>query len=132
MFVTPNDDHSFTLFTVNHYTGADPEFFEKLAPSRRVEARAEKKSYDQRKYSPFRGNVRTEDITCQSTQPLLSMRNEQLGTSDKGVILIRKIILNAIEAAQNKRTPKGLVPPERADELVKIDSFTGLRAKGLS
>jgi hypothetical protein len=60
------------------------------------------------------------------------MRNEQLGTSDKGVILIRKIILNAIEAAQNKRTPKGLVPPERADELVKIDSFTGLRAKGLS
>jgi phenylpropionate dioxygenase-like ring-hydroxylating dioxygenase large terminal subunit len=132
MFVTPNDDHSFMLFTVNHYTGADPEFFEKLAPSRRVEARAEKKSYDQRKYSPFRGNVRTEDITCQSTQPLLSMRNEQLGTSDKGVILIRKIILNAIEAAQNKRTPKGLVPPERADELVKIDSFTGLRAKGLS
>ena len=76
--------------------------------------------------------MRTEDITCQSTQPLLSLRKEQLGTSDKGVILIRKIILNAIEAVQDKRTPKGLVSPERADQLVKIDSFTGVCAKGLS
>jgi phenylpropionate dioxygenase-like ring-hydroxylating dioxygenase large terminal subunit len=132
MFVTPNDDHSFTLFTVNHYTGADPEFFEKLAPSRRVEAKAEKKSYDQRKYSPYRGNVRTEDIACQSTQPLLSARKEQLATSDKGVILIRKIILNAIKAVRNERRPKGLLLPEQTDELVTIDSFTGLRAKGLS
>ena len=132
MFVTPNDDYSFTLFTVNHYTGSDSQFFEKLAPSRRVEAKAGKKPYDHRNHSPFRGNVRTEDIACQSTQPLLSARKEQLGTSDKGVILIRKIILNAIEAVQNKRRPKGLLLPEQANELVTIDSFTGLRTKGLS
>jgi len=132
MFITPNDDYSFTLFTVNHYTGSDPQFFEKLAPSRRVEAKAEKKPYDHRNHSPFKGNVRTEDIACQSTQPLLSARKEQLGTSDKGVILIRKIILNAIKAVQNKRRPKGLLLPEQADALVTIDSFTGLRTKGLS
>ena len=132
MFVTPNDDHSFMLFTVNHYTGADPEFFEKLAPSRRVEARAKKKPYDQRKYSPFRGNVRTEDIACQSTQPLLSARKEQLATSDKGVILLRKIILRAIEAVQKRQLPKGLPLPQDADELLNIDSFTGVRAKGWS
>ena len=132
MFITPNDDYSFTLFTVNHYTGSDPQFFEKLAPSRRVEAKAEKKPYDHRNHSPFKGNVRTEDIACQSTQPLLSARKEQLGTSDKGVILIRKIILNAIKAVQNKRRPKGLLLPEQADELVAIYSFTGVRAKGLS
>jgi 5,5'-dehydrodivanillate O-demethylase len=132
MFVMPNDDYSFTLFTVNHYTGWDPQFFEKLAPSRRVEAKAEKKPYDHRNHAPFKGNVRTEDIACQSTQPLLSARKEQLGTSDKGVILIRKIILNAIKAVQNKRRPKGLLLPEQADELVTIDSFTGVRAQGSS
>ncbi len=110
MFVTPNDDHSFTLFTVNHYTGSDPEFFQKLSPSRKVEAKTEKKPYDRRKYSPFRGNVRTEDIACQGTQPMLDRRREQLATSDKGVILIRKIILNAIQAVQEKRTPKGVLP----------------------
>ncbi|HEX2226723.1 MAG TPA: Rieske 2Fe-2S domain-containing protein [Candidatus Binatia bacterium] len=100
MFVTPNDDQSFTLYTVNHYTGLDPEFFEKLSPSRRLQAKSEKKPYDRRKYSPFRGNVRTEDIACQGTQPLLGERKEQLATSDKGVILIRKIILTAIRAVQ--------------------------------
>jgi phthalate 4,5-dioxygenase len=130
MFVTPNDDHSFTLFTVNHYTGSDPEFFQKLSPSRKVEAKAEKKPYDRRKYSPFRGNVRTEDIACQGTQPLLDQRREQLATSDKGVILIRKIILNAIQAAQENQTPKGVLQRDQADQLVTIDSFTGLRAKG--
>ena len=132
MFVTPNDDHSFTLFTVNHYTGSDPEFFQKLAPSRKVEAMAEKKPYDRRKYSPFRGNVRTEDITCQSTQPLLDRRKEQLGTSDKGVILIRRIILNAMRAVQEKRAPQGLLRREQAHEMVEIDSFTGVRAKEIN
>jgi len=124
MFVTPNDDASFRLFTVNHYTGSDPEFFEKLAPSRRVEAKAEKKPYDRRKFSPFRGNVRTEDIACQGTQPLLDQRHEQLATSDKGVILIRKIILNAIRAAQRGDIPKG------TGKMISIDSFTGIRARG--
>jgi phenylpropionate dioxygenase-like ring-hydroxylating dioxygenase large terminal subunit len=130
MFVTPNDDHSFTLFTVNHYTGSDPEFFQKLSPSRKVEARTEKKPYDRRKYSPFRGNVRTEDIACQGTQPLLDQRKEQLATSDKGVILIRRIILNAIQAVQENQTPKGVLQADQAYELVTIDSFTGVRAKG--
>jgi hypothetical protein len=132
MFVTPNDDHSFTLFTVNHYTGSDAEFFHKLSPSRKVEAKVEQKPYDRRKYAPFRGNVRTEDIACQGTQPLLDQRKEQLATSDKGVILIRKIILNAIRAVQEGRVPKGLLPPEQARQLLRIDCFTGLRAKGLA
>lgn len=131
MFVTPNDDESFTLYTVNHYTGDDPEFFDKLAPSRRVEAAAQKKPYDTRPFAPFRGSVRTEDIACQTTQPKLGQRHEQLGTSDKGVILIRKLILAGIEAVRKGKTPKGVVAAERADELVAIDSFTGIRARGL-
>jgi hypothetical protein len=129
--VTPNDDHSFTLYTVNHYTGSDPEFFQRLSPSRKVEAKTEKKPYDRRKYSPFRGNVRTEDIACQATQPLLDERKEQLATSDKGVILIRRIILGAIQAVQENRTPKGVVQSSQAHDLVDIDSFTGVRAKGI-
>ena len=130
MFVTPNDDDRFTLFTVNHYTGSDPEFFQKLAPSRRIAAPVEKKEYDRRKYSPYRGNVRTEDIMCQTTQGLIGERKEQLATSDNGVILIRKIILNAIQAVRDGRVPKGIPAREEADKLIQIDSFTGIRAKG--
>jgi phenylpropionate dioxygenase-like ring-hydroxylating dioxygenase large terminal subunit len=131
MFVTPNDDDHFTLFTVNHYTGSDPEFFHKLAPSRRIEANREKKEYDKRKYSPFRGSVRSEDIMTQSTQGLTGERKEQLATSDKGVILIRKIILGAIQEVQEGRTPKGVSRGDE-DRMIEIDSFTGIRAKGVS
>lgn len=130
MFVTPNDDESFTLYTVNHYTGDGPEFFEKLAPSRRVEAPMEKMPYDNRKFAPFRGSVRTEDIACQTTQPKLDRRQEQLGSSDKGVILIRKLIRAGIQAVRDGRTPKGALTPAAAENLVTIDSFTGVRPKG--
>ena len=131
MFVTPNDDDSFTLYTVNHYTGDDPEFFQKLAPSRRAQAPAEKRPYDRRKFAPFRGSVRTEDLACQSTQAPLDRRREQLGTSDKGVILIRKLILAGMEAARQGKTPKGVLGPQQGAQMVTIDSFTGIRAKGI-
>lgn len=132
MFVTPDDDESFTLYTVNHYTGDDAEFFDKLAPSRKVETEAAKKPYDRRKHSPFRGSVRTEDIACQATQPALDRRKEQLATSDRGVIMLRKLILNDVAAVQKGRRPRAFSCADSADGSVKIDSFTGLRAKGVS
>jgi phenylpropionate dioxygenase-like ring-hydroxylating dioxygenase large terminal subunit len=131
MFVTPNDDDHFTLFTVNHYTGPDPEFFQKLAPSRRMAPSMEKKEYDKRKYSPFRGSVRGEDLMSQSTQGIIGERNEQLAASDKGVILIRKIVLAAIRSVREGRVPKGVPSGGEPDKIVQIDSFTGIRAKGV-
>ena len=73
--------------------------------------------------------MRTEDIACQATQPLLDRRKEQLATSDKGVILIRKIILAAIQAARNGQTPKGIPARGEAENMIQIDSFTGIRLK---
>ena len=131
MFVTPSDDDHFTLFTVNHYTGPDPEFFQKLEPSRRFAPKLQKKEYDQRRYSPFRGSVRSEDIMSQSTQGTIAERKEQLGTSDKGVILLRKIILGAIETMQEGGVPKGVSLREESAKEIDIDSFTGIRAKGV-
>ncbi|HEY1371548.1 MAG TPA: Rieske 2Fe-2S domain-containing protein [Candidatus Binatia bacterium] len=125
MFLTPNDDEHFTLFTVNYYTGPDRDFFKKLAPSRELAAREERKSYDARRFAPFRGSVRREDIACQATQPLLGARKEQLATSDKGVIMLRKLILEGVRAVAEGRTPKGAA----AVGVVEIDSYTGVRAK---
>lgn len=129
MFLTPHDDEHFTLFTVNYYTGPDPKFFEKLAPSRELAAKEEKKTYDDRPYAPFRGSVRREDIACQGTQGLIGAREEHLATSDRGVILLRKLILDAVKAVQEGRLPRGVLTQDRAGEVIKIDSFTGIRAK---
>jgi phenylpropionate dioxygenase-like ring-hydroxylating dioxygenase large terminal subunit len=131
MFVMPNDDDHFTLFTVNHYTGPDPEFFLQLEPSRRIAPKIEKKEYDQRRYSPFRGSVRSEDIMSQSTQGTIGERKEQLASSDKGVILLRKIILGAIETMQKGGVPKGVPLRQEPGKVIDIDSFTGIRGKGI-
>jgi phenylpropionate dioxygenase-like ring-hydroxylating dioxygenase large terminal subunit len=132
MFATPNDDDHFMLFTVDYYTGADPDFYPKLAETRPPPLKAEKKDYDRRKYMPFRGSVRDEDIMTQGTQGPIDRRDEHLAASDRGVILLRKTILNAMKVAHRGGVPQGAVTKDRADELVKIDSFTGMRTKGVS
>jgi phenylpropionate dioxygenase-like ring-hydroxylating dioxygenase large terminal subunit len=128
LFLTPNDDDHFTIYTVNYYTGSDSNFFETLKRMRATEVpKQEVKEYDRRKYMPFKGNVRQEDIMSQSTQGLLGAREERLATSDRGVIMFRKIVRDAIAAALNGGRPKGTVPEGRGNEIVFFDSFTGVR-----
>jgi 5,5'-dehydrodivanillate O-demethylase oxygenase subunit len=128
MFLTPIDDHSFMMFTVDYYTGSGNKFFEGLKELRKKEEPIDdRKPYDTRPLMPFRGNVRTEDIVTQGTQKLLGERREHLGTSDRGVILLRKMVREAIEASARGEAPKGLHLDENAEGMVKIDSFVGVR-----
>ncbi len=67
----------------------------------------------------------------QTTQGRVETRKEQLGQSDHGVILQRKIILNAIKTALEGGCPKGVLAEDEADKVIKIDSFTGVRPRGM-
>ncbi len=128
LFLTPNDDEHFMIFTVNYYTGSDANFFEKLKQMRAAEVpKQEVKEYDRRTYMPFKGNVRQEDIMSQSTQGLLGERAERLATSDRGVIMFRRIVREAIMTARRGGRPKGIVPKGQEKEIVTFDSFTGMR-----
>jgi 5,5'-dehydrodivanillate O-demethylase len=128
LFLTPNDDDHFMIFTVDYYTGPDRNFFENLKALRLQETpRQEVKEYDRRKYMPFKGNIRQEDLMTQSTQGPVGERGEQLGVSDRGVIKFRKIVIDAIQTALNGGVPKGIVTKDRAGELFQLDSFAGVR-----
>lgn len=128
LFLTPNDDDHFMIFTVDYYTGPDRDFFDKLKQMRAKELpKQEVKEYDRRKYIPFKGNVRQEDIMTQSTQGLLGEREEQLGVSDRGVIKFRKIVLDAIETALKGGLPRGAAAKNRGDGIIRLDSFAGVR-----
>jgi phenylpropionate dioxygenase-like ring-hydroxylating dioxygenase large terminal subunit len=130
LFLTPNDDERFTIFTVNYYTGSSPDFFAKLDQMRQKEAPQEKvREYDRRRYMPYRGNIRMEDIMTQATQGLLDEREEHLGSADRGVIMLRRIVREAIATALKGGQPKGVLAKERAGEVVDLDSFTGVRVK---
>jgi hypothetical protein len=81
------------------------------------------KEYDQRKHVPYRGQVWKEDYVCQSTQGKIGYRDEQLATSDRGVILLRKLLLEAIETVQRGGVPQGIIPKEKAHEMITLDAF---------
>jgi len=131
LFLTPKDDDHFMIFTVDYYTGPDADFFDRLRRMRAQEKpKQEVKEYDRRKYMPYKGNVRQEDVMTQSTQGKLAEREEQLGVSDRGVILFRRLVREAIETAWMGGVPKGVLPKERADEMIQLRSFAGVRPSG--
>jgi len=131
MFVTPNDDDHFMLFTADNYRGPEEKFFEKLKAMRAKEMPSDAvKPYDKRKFMPYKGNVRKEDLVTQGTQGLLGERGEQLGISDRGVIKFRKIVLDAIDTALIGGQPKGMVEENRAGALFRLDTQVGVRVKG--
>ena len=128
MFVTPNDDDHFMLFTADNYRGPEENFFEKLKALRAKETPVQEvMPYDKRKFMPYKGNVRKEDLVTQGTQGLLGERSEQLGVSDRGVIKFRKIVMDAIETALSGGQPKGMVGKKQANETLSI-GHTGGRA----
>ena len=130
MFVTPNDDDHFMLFTADNYRGPVDHFFEKLKAMRAQETPIQEvKPYDKRKYMPYKGNVRKEDIMTQGTQGVLGERQEQLGVADRGVIKFRKIVLDAIDTALAGGTPKGLLPRDPATGITRLDTAVGVRQK---
>ncbi len=70
-------------------------------------------------------------LGTQATQRPLGERREQQYPSDRGVIAFRRVLLRAIEAAQRGERPKGVLAPEDAEALVRIESFVGARARGV-
>jgi phenylpropionate dioxygenase-like ring-hydroxylating dioxygenase large terminal subunit len=131
LFLTPNDDDHFTIFTADHYSGPVPDFFARLAEVRqRAVPRGAIPDYDRRPYMPFRGSVRQEDVVAQSTQGPLGERKERLGASDRGVIVLRRMVRDAIEAVRRGERARGAPAPDQEERLVAFDSFVGLRAVG--
>src|SRR5262249_54450795 len=131
MFATPNDDDHFMLFTADSYTGPDPDFFTKLAETRPPPVRQDKKEYDHRKHMPFRGSVRHEDIVTQGTQRSIDEREEHLAASHCAVFLLPRTLFRAMERAEKGGFPQGVRSKEQGEEIFKIQSFTGIRPKGI-
>ena len=67
----------------------------------------EVKPYDKRKFMPYKGNVRKEDLMTQAPRGCSASASEQLGVSDRGVIKFRQIVLDAIETRMERRPSQG-------------------------
>jgi len=124
LFVTPVDDDNFMVFSSDFVPRDKVDLIKKRDQSRYAPPTAEPvKEYDKRKHVPYRGQVWREDYVCQSTQGKIGYRDEQLATSDRGVILLRKLLLEAIETVQRGGAPQGIVPKEKEAEMITLDAF---------
>jgi hypothetical protein len=84
----------------------------------------EKKPYDNRKYSGWEGVPALEDLVLQESQGTIPDRRlEHLASSDRGVIMMRRIWHKAMEDVANGKEPKGIACGRR--EMLEVDTFHG-------
>jgi hypothetical protein len=89
-----------------------------------LEGTVEKKSYDKRRYSNWEGIPALEDLVLQESQGAIPERRlEHLASSDRGVIMMRRIWHKAMEDVIQGKDPKGVL---RADNgMLVVDTFHG-------
>jgi hypothetical protein len=84
----------------------------------------EKKAHDKRRYSGWEGIPALEDLVLQESQGEIPERRlEHLATSDRGVIMMRRIWHKAMEDVAAGRDPKGV--DRREKEMLEVDTFHG-------
>jgi phthalate 4,5-dioxygenase len=85
---------------------------------------AEKKEHDKRKYSGWEGVPALEDLVLQESQGAIPERRlEHLATSDRGVMMMRRIWHKAMEDVANGKDPKGV--DRKPNGMLEVDTFHG-------
>jgi len=118
------DDTHFELIRCNLFRkGNFPGPFTFGLSSRR-KGTFEKKPYDRRKYAGWEGLPAMEDLVMQESQgEIPDRKKEHLASSDRGVIMMRRILHQAMEDVANGKDPKGVKRED--DGMLEVDTFHG-------
>jgi hypothetical protein len=85
---------------------------------------AEEKTYDKRRYKGWEGIPALEDLVLQESQgEIPDRRLEHLATSDRGVIMLRRIWHKAMADVAEGRDPKAVWRESRP--MLEVDTFHG-------
>ena len=85
---------------------------------------AAEKNYDQRKYKGWEGIPALEDLVLQESQGAIPERRlEHLASSDRGVIMMRRIWHKAMADVAEGKDPKGV--ERQAKPMLEVDTFHG-------
>ena len=85
---------------------------------------AEEKAYDKRRYKGWEGIPALEDLVLQESQGEIPERRfEHLASSDRGVIMMRRIWHKAMADVAEGKAPKGVL--RAPQEMLEVDTFHG-------
>lgn len=118
------DDTHFELFRYNLIRKGNFQGAWIFGLPQGLQGTVEKKSYDKRKYSNWEGIPALEDLVLQESQGAIPERRlEHLASSDRGVIMMRRIWHKAMDDVAQGKDPKGAL---RADNgMLEVDTFHG-------
>jgi hypothetical protein len=89
-----------------------------------LQGTVDKKSYDKRKYSGWEGIPALEDLVLQESQGAIPERRlEHLASSDRGVLMMRRIWHKAMEDVAQGKDPKGVL--RNGNGMLEVDTFHG-------
>jgi len=89
-----------------------------------LQGTVQKKAHDKRRYSAWEGVPALEDLVLQESQgEIPDRRLEHLATSDRGVIMMRRIWHKAMEDVANGKDPKGVF--RQVKEMLEVDTYHG-------
>jgi hypothetical protein len=109
----------YNLFRKGNFPGT---FVFGLPPDKK--GTVEKKAHDKRRYSGWEGVPALEDLVLQESQgDIPERRLEHLATSDRGVVMMRRIWHKAMEDVAQGKDPKGV--GRRHNGMVEVDTFHG-------
>ena len=118
------DDTHFELFRYNLMREGNFKGVWTFGLPEGLQGTVEKKSYDKRKYSAWEGIPALEDLVLQESQGAIPERRlEHLASSDRGVIMMRRIWHKAMEDVAHGRDPKGVL--REKSEMLEVDTFHG-------
>jgi phenylpropionate dioxygenase-like ring-hydroxylating dioxygenase large terminal subunit len=105
------------------YRASDPKLDRSIKD--RLHGTVEKKEHDHREYPGWEGSTALEDLIMQSSQGSPATREKELlGTSDAGVIRLRRIFRKSMEDVAAGKAPKALLGNEQG--ILEADTFKGL------
>jgi nitrite reductase/ring-hydroxylating ferredoxin subunit len=118
------DDAHFELFRYNLMRKGNFKGVWVFGLPQGLEGTVEKKTYDKRKYSNWEGIPALEDLVLQESQGAIPERRlEHLASSDRGVIMMRRIWHKAMGDVAQGKDPKGV---QREDNgMLEVDTFHG-------
>jgi phthalate 4,5-dioxygenase oxygenase subunit len=98
---------------VEHYTGRGPDDFDPEHPYRLKQTLANDYEIDRavQKTKTFTGirGVNTQDVALQEGMgPIVDRSKEHLGTTDRAIIVLRQLLLEAANDVEAGRTPRGV------------------------